>query len=123
MPPGDIPAGLADLQIFTGELGLASRNIEFNSLAARYGITLAGNNLYGGAAAGYTTNVVGIGYESSTDKLTATPGSGKSDGLILSELTPLDTAGQYLLAGDKGLTNSLVEVDLPGGISDRWNQI
>jgi len=129
---------LANLQIYTGAVGIAAQNIVLNNLAARYnislssgsvaGATLMGNptGLYTGAASGYYFNVIGIGYNSGTDLVTTSPGSGKSNGLVLSQLVsaPLSAAGQYLLAGDQNLANSLVSPgDLPGGITSRWNQI
>ncbi len=120
---------IANVQIFD-PLGTTAQNILLNNLAARYTIALSGsspaNGLYGGAASGYYFNVMGIGYTSATDLVTSSPGSGKSNGLVLSQLVsaPLTAAGQYLLAGDQNLVNSLVTPgDLPGGITSRWNQI
>ena len=81
---------LANLLVYQAPLGMAAQNIVFNNLAARYGIGLSGSspayNLYGGAATGYAFNVIGIGYNRPTDLVTSSPGSGKSNGLVLSQL-------------------------------------
>jgi len=113
---------IAEFMVFTGSNNLAERNIDLNYLGAKYNIARTGRNYYGGDSSGngeYDFHVAGIGYESASDKVTSSPGSGSSNGLIIAENTAMNTAGQYLLAGDKNTANTWVTTNLSSGWQ-RW---
>ncbi|MBN1395629.1 MAG: PEP-CTERM sorting domain-containing protein [Pirellulales bacterium] len=116
---------IAGVYLYDHALTNSERVLVENFLASKLDITLTAGDKYAGdlsANGDYDFNLIGIGYEAAADKLVASPGSGLSNGLILAENTPLDTAGQYLLAGDKDLANSWVATDLSGGIVERWDR-
>lgn len=96
---------IAEVRVYNRALSDAERNIVANHLAARYGITMAGNSLYGGAAAGCTLDVVGIGC--TTSSVSSASGvhvagsitvSDNSAGLAIAASCSLSD-GDYVLAG------------------------
>ena len=52
---------IAEIRVYNRAISDVERNIVANHLAARYGVTMDGNSLYGGATAGCKYDVVGIG--------------------------------------------------------------
>ena len=127
---GNFVGDFAELRIYNRALCDAERLIVQNHLAARYGTTLATNDLYAGksAVAGdCDLDVVGIGC--TTNAATGfCPGtiavSDSSAGLTLAALNgTLSGDGEYLLAGHNGASNMWVRSDAgTTGASYRWQR-
>lgn len=122
-------AQVTEVLIYNAGLNTAERNIVENYLSAKYsGGTVVNeapilNDLYIGdeqAQGHYDRDVIGIGRASDGALLTSPTSAGA--GLILSELASAPLAvGDYVLAGDKVVTNSLTANDTAGGL--RWDRV
>ncbi|MBR4171466.1 MAG: hypothetical protein IKR48_07430 [Kiritimatiellae bacterium] len=117
----------AEVRIYNRTLSDAERNIVANHLAARYGITMRNNLLYGGAADDCVLDVVGIGRSTSNANTPNTSNegtvtnswsvhvarsvtiSGDSAGLTLEAVGSLAN-GDYVLAGHGVKENEWVRV-------------
>jgi hypothetical protein len=122
-------AQVAEVLIYNAGLNTAERNIVENYLSAKYSGSSAIheapilNDLYIGdeqAQGHYDRDVIGIG-RASDGALLASP-TNAGAGLILSELASAPLAvGDYVLAGDKVVTNSLTANDAGGAL--RWDRV
>jgi len=112
---------ISELIIYRRKLADAERVLVENNLSAKYAITLnASNKKYTGdetAKGNYDRDVFGIGQAAAGAPAT----NGSAAGLILDADGTLD-AGDYLLAGNKTITNSIVTTDLTpnSAAKSRW---
>lgn len=108
-------AGLiGDVIAFNRTLTDSERIIIENSLTAKYGLPMAANDRYQGDDAllgNYDFDVFGAALSALS--------SGQS-GFGIEIAAP--GASDYVFAGHKTATNSIVTTDLPGGISQRWDR-
>ena len=112
---------IAEIRVYNRAISDVERNIVANHLAARYGVTMSGNSLYGGATAtaGCNLDVAGIGCttnkssSSSSSSVVHVPGnitvSDNSAGLTISAVGSLSD-GDYVLAGHGEKANRWVGV-------------
>ena len=99
---------VAEVRVYDRALNDAEIAIVQNHLAARYGISLGGNDLYAGStssAGDYDLDVVGIGCELSDD-IGRVPGAvdisdGSAGLMLLSVNDSLNLGGEYVLAGHR----------------------
>ena len=105
---------IAEIRVYNRAISDVERNIVANHLAARYGVTMDGNLLYGGAAAGCTLDVVGVGCSTNKSSVSSTvhvPGnitvSDNSAGLVIAVVGSL-ADGDYVLAGHGEKANKWV---------------
>jgi hypothetical protein len=114
---------MGEVIMYNYALGSAQRIIVNNYLAAKYGTTLASNDLYVEDNAGngnYDHDVAGIGRISSTDLQTDSRGSGIVE---ISGATNLDN-NEFLLWGhDNGGLFTAGTTDYPAGLQGRWNRV
>src|ERR1044071_7697611 len=98
-------------------------------LSAEWGKTVSVSKYTPPSTTTYITNLVGIGYTSSTDYFTANP-AGSTDGLGFSSGTGssdfLNTAG-YMMAAHNGQTNTVITPATITGITSAstitmWNR-
>jgi hypothetical protein len=109
-----------EVLVYGRTLNSAERIITENYLAAKWGATLAANDKYAGDTAGngdYDFNVFGLGKESDGAVSSGTSGRG----LQLTELSGSLAAGEYLLAGDKGVSANSVVSTISHG--QRWSRV
>ena len=117
----------AEFRVYNRTLSAAERNIVANHLAARYGITMRDNLLYGGAADDCVLDVVGIGRTTASGSVPNTSNEGSvtnswsvrvagnitvsdaSAGLTLAAVGTLAN-GDYVLAGHGVKVNAWVPV-------------
>ena len=114
---------IAEVRVYNRTLKDVERNIVANHLAARYGIALRDNLLYGGAADGCGLDVVGIGCTTADTKVSDGSSGGNihvagdvtvsdnSAGLTLSAAGTL-ADGDYVLAGHGVKDNAWVPVGM-----------
>lgn len=94
----------AEVRIYNRALSDAERNIVANHLAARYGITMRNNLLYGGAAEDCVLDVVGIGRTTSGSNTPNTSENGAGGGITTNSWN-LHVAGSVTVSGaSAGLT-------------------
>ncbi len=122
---------IAEVIVYNRALNDAERVILQNALAARYGLTLASNDLYTGktAAAGdYDLDVIGIGRFADTG-VAAVPGvatnSGGSAGLRLAARSgSLNASGEFLFAGHRSESNGWTDESTDGAsCARRWTRV
>lgn len=108
---------IAEVRVYNRTLSDVERNIVANHLAARYGVTMAGNSLYNGVTAGCTLDVVGIGRtmsSASSESGVHVPGnitvSDNSAGLTIAASGSLSD-GDYVLAGHGEKANRWIYAD------------
>lgn len=113
-----------EIVIYQSALSLVERQVLYNHLAAKYGITLLDNSFYAGATAekgDYDADVIGIGRAEDISH-----SSSESAGLRLTAAGGLAN-GAYLFAGHKTATNSLTSDDLlnntPLNVVQRWQRV
>ena len=108
---------IAEVRVYNRALPDAGRNIVANHLAARYGVTMTGSSLYGGAANDCVLDVVGVGC--TTNAVSSASGvhvagtiavSDNSAGLTIAADGALSD-GDYVLAGHGEKDNGWVRVD------------
>jgi CSLREA domain-containing protein len=111
---------LPELIIYTGALNNAQRRIVENYLAAKYDLPLAAGDVYVGDTAtkgDFDFDVAGIGNEANGSHLAA-----PSAGLTLSAAPGELGTGDYVLAGHRVQSNSVVTTSLPAGVEARWER-
>ncbi|MCP4363005.1 MAG: hypothetical protein GY796_33790, partial [Chloroflexi bacterium] len=112
---------IAEAILFNAVLNSAQRTILENYASAKYDLTLASTDVYAGDTAAngdYDLNVAGIGAESDGNQTEA-----HASGLVLAESASSLAAGEYLLAGHRTANNGNNNVDVPGGVTQRWQRV
>jgi CSLREA domain-containing protein len=107
---------VAEVIAYNTALNSARRTLVENYLSARYDVALATNDVYTGddAASGdFDLDAAGIGMESDGSHPV-----GLSAGLVVSDATFLQDAGDYLVAGHRVAANANTTADLP--VSGDW---
>jgi hypothetical protein len=114
---------ISEVIMYNYALGSAQRTIVNNYLAAKYGTTLATNDLYVQDNAGngnYDHDVAGIGRISSTDQQTDSRGSGIVE---ISGATNLDNNEFCFWGHNNGGLWTTGTSDYPAGLVGRWNRV
>lgn len=112
---------LAELIIFQRALNDAEHNILNNALSAKYDIPVSVNDLYTGdlnSNGDYDYDVIGIGKESDGDHQFS-----KSAGIEIASNTGLDNVGDYLFAGHKVKSNSIVDTGGVASVDKTWERV
>lgn len=122
----DFIGEIAELRVYSRALMDAERMIVQNHLAARYGITLAGNNLYNGATALYgecDRDVVGVGSITALGSYVSgtVAQSEASAGLTLKDAGETLDNGEFVLVGHSGVANSWKHLGHSSVASRCWN--
>ena len=123
----DFIGEIAELRVYSRALLDAERVIVQNHLAARYGMSLATNNVYAGASAinnDSDIGVVGIGCMTNSASYFAgsLSVSESSGGLSLSDAGDSLNDGEFVLAGHSGMPNSWKYLGRSFGATYRWNR-
>jgi len=120
---------LSEVLLYNTAFNTTQRVIMENYLSAEWGKTVSVSKYTPPSTTTYITNLVGIGYTSSTDYFTANP-AGSTDGLGFSSGTGssdfLNTAG-YMMAAHNGQTNTVITPATITGITSAstitmWNR-
>jgi hypothetical protein len=114
---------IAEIIIFKSALTRVQRQIVENYLSSKYNVAITIDSFAGDTPANgdYDQDVFGIGQQSGTDHL-----EGEAAGLVFSEANgSLDADGDFLLAGHKTTTNSVLNsgdagASLGTGVQQRW---
>ncbi len=109
---------IAEIIVFNKAVSTAERILIENYLSAKYGITLAGNNVYTGDDYGFNMDVVGIGRTADGMNTTA-----QSAGMHITDQGFLKDNGDYIVIGHKELTNGTTPNDCPTGVDYRWTRV
>ena len=100
---------IAEVRVYNKALSDAERNIVANHLAARYGITMRGNLLYGGAVDNCVLDVVGIGRTTANSNTPNTSNGGSvTNGWsvhVAGNITVSDASAGLTLAAEGTLAN------------------
>ena len=118
----DFEGDIAEVIIYDAYLNDVQRIIVENYLSAKYGLTLSSGDYYAGDDDNITKNydrgVLGIGQLAGSAHTQAS-----SEGLVLDTLgTELDTDDEFIFAGHKTATNTVVTTNLSGSLVSRWNR-
>lgn len=119
-PAGWFQGHIGEVIVFHRPLNQAERVIVENYLAAKYGLTMSDGDRYAGddpAKGDYDREVIGIGRE-----LDVVNAQAYGAGLTLASYGT-QANGDYVLAGHKTATNSLVTSNLPAGVAKRWSRV
>jgi VCBS repeat-containing protein len=121
----DWPGDIAELAFFARPLNSVEQTLAANYLASKYDIPL---NTAGGAldkyagdtslAGDYDLDVFGIGADATNSVITA----GNAGFGIEATGGTLDS-GEFILAGHRTASNSIVTTDLPTGLDYRWGRV
>jgi len=121
----DWPGDIAELAFFGRPLNSVEQTLACNYLASKYNISLntAGGafDKYAGDTAGagnYDLDVFGIGHDGTSS--VATAGNG---GFGIEATGGTLDAGEFILAGHRVPSNSVVTSVLPGGVDYRWDRV
>ncbi|HTN77907.1 MAG TPA: LamG-like jellyroll fold domain-containing protein, partial [Pirellulaceae bacterium] len=110
---------VAEAVMFNRALNTAERQIIDSALGAKYGMPTVTGDRYSGdtlANGDYDLGVFGIGRTGAgSEVLSAGQGGFGLEATALSD-------GTFVLAGHRQSSNSLVTIDLPGGVVSRWNR-
>lgn len=129
--PKNFIGDIAEVIVYNRALNDAERVILQNALAARYGLSLAANDLYTGKSAAngdFDLDVVGIG-RYADDGVAASAGaatnSGCSAGLRLQALNDtLGTNGEFLFAGHRSASNAWTDGNTDSAsCALRWTRV
>ncbi len=116
---GDFQGDVAEMIWFNYTLPPTQRTIVENYLAAKYNLTTA-NDYYTSHAPAYHLDVQGIGTLDGIEKHTQ---AANGKGLIVTELSSsLNAAAEFVFAGHSLATNDEVAIQLPAGITKRWQR-
>lgn len=123
VPSEGANADLYEVVLFNRPVNTAERKIMENYLGSKWDVAVGSDSLYAGKTAengNYDYHVIGIGKED--DGANTLSGAA---GLTVSESNSSLSIGEYLMAGEKAATNSLVGTLLPEGegVVSRWERV